>query len=82
MRKGFDTAVSRKYLSDPTQDVRIATENLLGDFLREVRDITMLQRRQEDRRKELEKTRSESASIDAELSKEDRDLGGKRFDLS
>lgn len=34
----------RKYLSDPTEDVRVATENLLADFLRELRDVTFVSR--------------------------------------
>lgn len=34
-----------KYLSDPTQDVKVATENLLADFLREIREVTLLQKR-------------------------------------
>jgi vacuole morphology and inheritance protein 14 len=39
----------RKYLSDPTEDVKIATETLLADFLREIRDVTAVTRRtQED----------------------------------
>ncbi|KAF8165594.1 vacuolar protein 14 C-terminal Fig4p binding-domain-containing protein [Crassisporium funariophilum] len=33
-----------KYLSDPTEDVRVATENLLADFLREIRDVTSVSR--------------------------------------
>ncbi|KAI0638415.1 ARM repeat-containing protein [Trametes polyzona] len=37
-----------KYLSDPTDDVRVATEGLLADFLREIRDVTMVQKRQEE----------------------------------
>lgn len=40
-----------KYLSDPTDDVRIATENLLADFLREIREVTMVQREYEARLK-------------------------------
>jgi vacuole morphology and inheritance protein 14 len=36
--------LSRKYLSDPTEDVRVATENLLADFLRELRDVTFVSR--------------------------------------
>ncbi|KAJ3722672.1 ARM repeat-containing protein [Lentinula raphanica] len=35
------------YLSDPTEDVRVATEVLLADFLREIRDITVVQTRSE-----------------------------------
>ncbi|KAF8914235.1 vacuolar protein 14 C-terminal Fig4p binding-domain-containing protein [Gymnopilus junonius] len=38
-----------KYLSDPTEDVRIATENLLADFLRELRDVTYVSRRLQQR---------------------------------
>jgi hypothetical protein len=41
----------RKYLSDPTQDVKVATENLLADFLREIQEITVLQRREQERKK-------------------------------
>lgn len=41
-------ATSRKYLSDPTEDVRVATENLLADFLREIRDISEIRRRREE----------------------------------
>ncbi|KAI0776216.1 ARM repeat-containing protein [Trametes elegans] len=37
-----------KYLSDPTDDVRVATESLLADFLREIRDVTIVQKRQEE----------------------------------
>ena len=33
-----------KYLSDPTEDVRVATENLLADILREMRDVTTVSR--------------------------------------
>jgi len=34
----------RKYLSDPIEDVRIATENLLADLLREIRDVAYVAR--------------------------------------
>ncbi|KAJ4479209.1 vacuolar protein 14 C-terminal Fig4p binding-domain-containing protein [Lentinula aciculospora] len=36
-----------KYLSDPTEDVRVATEVLLADFLREIRDVTVVRKRSE-----------------------------------
>lgn len=36
-----------KYLSDPTEDVRVATEAILSDFLREIRDITVVSKRAE-----------------------------------
>lgn len=39
--------LSRKYLSDPTEDVRVATEILLADFLRELRDVTVVSRQLE-----------------------------------
>lgn len=41
----------RKYLSDPTEDVRVATENLLADFLREIRDVTTVSRQLQQRPK-------------------------------
>lgn len=40
-------SLSSKYLSDPTEDVRVATENLLADFLRELRDVTFVSRQLE-----------------------------------
>ncbi|KAL6305771.1 ARM repeat-containing protein [Sparassis latifolia] len=40
-----------KYLSDPTEEVRIATENLLADFLREIREVTIVQKRFEEQLK-------------------------------
>jgi vacuole morphology and inheritance protein 14 len=42
----------RKYLSDPTPDVRIATENLLGDFLREIRSVSNVRKRRQEAAKE------------------------------
>ncbi|KAI0375893.1 ARM repeat-containing protein [Pilatotrama ljubarskyi] len=51
-----------KYLSDPTDDVRVATESLLADFLREIRDVTMVQKRQEEQaRARREATITESS---------------------
>ncbi|KAF9480691.1 ARM repeat-containing protein [Pholiota conissans] len=46
-----------KYLSDPTEDVRVATENLLADFLRELRDVTIVSQQLEQQGK---KTPAES----------------------
>jgi vacuole morphology and inheritance protein 14 len=43
--------VIRKYLSDPTEDVRVATEHLLADFLREVRHVTNVRKKIEERAK-------------------------------
>ncbi|KAI9512329.1 hypothetical protein F5148DRAFT_17533 [Russula earlei] len=36
------TSPARKYLSDPTEDVRIAAENQLAEFLREIREVTIV----------------------------------------
>ena len=47
-----------KYLSDPTEDVRVATENLLADLLREIRDVTTVSRQLPQRPKS--KTPAES----------------------
>lgn len=41
----------RKYLSDPTEDVRVATETILADFLRETRDVTVVRKRSEEQAK-------------------------------
>jgi vacuole morphology and inheritance protein 14 len=43
--------VYRKYLSDPTEDVRVATEILLADFLREIRDVSIVRKRNEEHAK-------------------------------
>lgn len=37
-----------KYLSDPIEDVRTATETILADFLREIRQITKVRKEAED----------------------------------
>lgn len=41
----------RKYLSDPTEDVRVATETLLADFLREIRDVSIVRRQLDEQAK-------------------------------
>lgn len=41
----------RKYLSDPTEDVRVATETLLADFLREIRDVSIVRRQLDNQAK-------------------------------
>jgi vacuole morphology and inheritance protein 14 len=40
----------RKYLSDPTEDVRIAAENQLAEFLREIREVTVVRKHREEER--------------------------------
>ncbi|KAG9104201.1 hypothetical protein FRC06_004626 [Ceratobasidium sp. 370] len=50
-----------KYLSDPTEDVRVATEGVLSDFLHEIQDITLLQKRKEDKARAAREAASASA---------------------
>ncbi|CAL1700422.1 unnamed protein product [Somion occarium] len=50
-----------KYLSDPTEDVRIATENLLADFIREIEEVTAVQKRHEEQARA--KREAETASL-------------------
>ncbi|KAG5648826.1 hypothetical protein DXG03_000175 [Asterophora parasitica] len=40
-----------KYLSDPTEDVRVATESLLADFLYEISQVSKLRRKLDDQLK-------------------------------
>ncbi|KAH9947163.1 ARM repeat-containing protein [Amylocystis lapponica] len=63
----------RKYLSDPTEDVRVATENILADFLREIRDVTVVQKRNE----EILKAKREAAAAE-----QPRRLDGEKEKLS
>lgn len=42
------------YLSDPNQDIRTATLNVLGEFLKEIRDVVELQREKRGRQNESE----------------------------
>jgi vacuole morphology and inheritance protein 14 len=60
-------ALTSKYLSDPTEDVRVATENILADFLREIRQVTSVRKRAE----EQAKSKRDTAAADGEL--EDKD---------
>jgi vacuole morphology and inheritance protein 14 len=58
-----------KYLSDPTEDVRVATETLLADFVREIRDVSVVTKRQEEKAK----SKRDSSSIrHSDLGGEDR----------
>jgi vacuole morphology and inheritance protein 14 len=41
----------RQYLSDPNEDVRVATETLLGELLREIREVTVVRKRYEEHMK-------------------------------
>ncbi|CDO73780.1 hypothetical protein BN946_scf185015.g108 [Trametes cinnabarina] len=56
-----------KYLSDPTDDVRVATEGLLADFLREIREVTIVQKRQEEQmRARREATNNQTSRLQDE----------------
>ncbi|TFK55622.1 ARM repeat-containing protein [Heliocybe sulcata] len=50
-----------KYLSDPTEDVKNQTENVLADFLREIRDVTLVRKRNEDQARLKEEDESSEA---------------------
>ena len=67
------TSVNRKYLSDPTEDVRIATENLLADFLREIRHVTGVHHRQHEEpgkaKREAEVASVRSRGVDGDREK-------------
>ncbi|EJF62368.1 ARM repeat-containing protein [Dichomitus squalens LYAD-421 SS1] len=59
-----------KYLSDPTDDVRVATESLLADFLREIKEVTVVQKRHEDQLKAKREATITEASRRIEAEKE------------
>ena len=62
-----------KYLSDPTEDVQVATENLMADFLREIRGIATANRqRREKERKARERNESPDGSKDVNLLNHDQ----------
>ncbi|KZP00190.1 ARM repeat-containing protein [Calocera viscosa TUFC12733] len=61
-----------KYLSDPTEDVKIATENVLADFLKEIRQIAQVQaQRERERLRKLEKVKAKKAAAEARGSQSD-----------
>ncbi|KAH9983574.1 ARM repeat-containing protein [Russula compacta] len=55
-----------KYLSDPTEDVRIAAENQLAEFLREIREVTVVRkhREEQDRLREIEPEDSDRVEVE------------------
>ncbi len=61
---------SRKYLSDPTEDVRIAAENQLAEFLREIREVTIVRKHREEQECLREAKPEESNWAEAEGIKE------------
>ena len=60
----------RKYLSDPTEDVRIATENQLAEFLREIREVTIVRKHREEQERLREPKLEESSWVEAEAIQE------------
>ncbi|OAX34794.1 ARM repeat-containing protein [Rhizopogon vinicolor AM-OR11-026] len=63
-----------KYLSDPTEDVRVATENILSDFLREVKDVSMVRQRKEEHAESSDLRRSDEKLPDITMSHSERAL--------
>ncbi|KAH9959873.1 vacuolar protein 14 C-terminal Fig4p binding-domain-containing protein [Russula dissimulans] len=59
-----------KYLSDPTEDVRIAAENQLAEFLREIREVTIVRKHREEQERLREVEREERNRAEAEQTKE------------
>jgi hypothetical protein len=55
----------RKYLYDPTEDVRVATETILSDFLREIKDITVVSKRGEEKAKQELDEKAQEQSLHA-----------------
>ena len=60
----------RKYLSDPTEDVRIAAENQLAEFLREIREVTIVRKHREEQQRLRDIESEEHNRVDAERIKE------------
>jgi len=63
-----------KYLSDPTEDVRVATENILADFLREIKDVSMVRQRKEEHAESSDLRRSDEKLPDITMSHSERAL--------
>ncbi len=60
----------RKYLSDPTEDVRIAAENQLAEFLREIREVTVVRKHREEQQRLRDMESEEHNRVDVERVKE------------
>ena len=55
-----------KFLGDPTVDIRTATQNVLADFLREIREVAEVGKMREEEWKEQGTSRSRSRSEELE----------------
>lgn len=51
-----------KFLGDPTVDIRTATQNVLADFLREIREVAEVQKSREEDWRRREEERDEAGS--------------------
>lgn len=71
-----------KFLGDPTPDIRTATQNVLADFLREIRDIAEVQKAREDvwRQKEHDKNAVETANGTEPEGAPDDEVGDEQTD--
>ncbi|KAI0321983.1 vacuolar protein 14 C-terminal Fig4p binding-domain-containing protein [Amylostereum chailletii] len=65
-----------KYLSDPTEDVRIATENQLAEFLREIHEVTLVQKQRAQEAKEEARLKESLAEFHARSEAKERDFNG------
>lgn len=61
-------------MSDPTEDVRVATENILSDFLREIRDVSMVRQRKEEHAESSDLRRPDEKLPDITMSHSERAL--------
>ncbi|KAH8984270.1 ARM repeat-containing protein [Lactarius akahatsu] len=59
-----------KYLSDPTEDVRIAAENQLAEFLREIREVTIVRKHREEQQRAGDIESEDHNRVDVERVKE------------
>ncbi|KAH9036056.1 ARM repeat-containing protein [Lactarius deliciosus] len=59
-----------KYLSDPTEDVRITAENQLAEFLREIREVTIVRKHREEQQRAGDVESEDHNRVDAERVKE------------
>jgi vacuole morphology and inheritance protein 14 len=60
----------RLYLSDPTEDVRIAAENQLAEFLREIREVTIVRKHREEQERLREAKPEETIRAEVEQIRE------------
>lgn len=74
-----------KFLGDPTVDIRTATQNVLADFLREIREVAEVQKSREEDWQRREDERDEVGSKansrrTSQMSMEETMIDGERID--